>query len=411
MQRMHSGWACAAILVFASAACGQVVRPAEPTPDFYEIVPPEASPAENGLGGGLQGLGSPIDPPPQPPAEISPAPMRPLPEGERVAPPVMLEPMEPPQFFEPHPEPTGSAVAPPHAAMEGAVRPGSTTCPRICCVECEPTWTVYADALWLDRSSSNATLATTALGVETLNAEGLDFDAELGWRIGAARNDFLWGWDAEAVFFRVDGWESAALDPTAGALLVEYGGVAAVGPLQADYNSRLTNVEFNFRRRVRPWLTLLHGFRYVGLEESLSIGDTASPPNVLVSETDNDLFGYQIGGEALWLEHGRFRLASNLKVGIYGNDADGTFAAPQAAAVYDRVDDTAAFLGEIQVLAAYQLTDHWAIRGGWQGLWIDGVALAPEQGNSINVGGGTGTLDFASTPFYHGGFVGLELTW
>ena len=42
-------------------------------------------------------------------------------------------------------------------------------------------------------------------------------------------------------------------------------------------------------------------------------------------------------------------------------------------------DNPVAFVGEIGVTTAYQVTRHFAIRGGYQLLWISGAALAAEH--------------------------------
>jgi hypothetical protein len=69
-----------------------------------------------------------------------------------------------------------------------------------------------------------------------------------------------------------------------------------------------------------------------------------------------------------------------------------------------------AFVGEIGITGAYQMTPHIALRGGYQLLWIQGVAIATEQvgattlltRSSIDTGGGE---------FFHRALAGLEFTW
>ena len=69
-----------------------------------------------------------------------------------------------------------------------------------------------------------------------------------------------------------------------------------------------------------------------------------------------------------------------------------------------------AFVGDLNFSAAYYLDDVWALRFGYNLLWIEGVALAQNQ------------LDFTDTPdsgttlrtagfFAHGINVGLQGTW
>jgi hypothetical protein len=63
---------------------------------------------------------------------------------------------------------------------------------------------------------------------------------------------------------------------------------------------------------------------------------------------------------------------------------------------------------ELDFAATYRFTDCWAVRGGYQLLWIDGAALATNQVAVSNPLAGTATVDTNATAFYHGAFVDLE---
>ena len=69
-----------------------------------------------------------------------------------------------------------------------------------------------------------------------------------------------------------------------------------------------------------------------------------------------------------------------------------------------------AFCGEIGITLTYDLTERLSIRGGYQLLWLDGVALASQQ----PLFSLTGPLDDHITTatngdlFYNGAFAGLE---
>jgi hypothetical protein len=68
------------------------------------------------------------------------------------------------------------------------------------------------------------------------------------------------------------------------------------------------------------------------------------------------------------------------------------------------------FVGEIGVTGAYQWTEHLAIRGGYQLLWIQGVAVASDQIPVVDVFAQTG-LNTNGNVFYHGALMSLDLTW
>ncbi len=70
-----------------------------------------------------------------------------------------------------------------------------------------------------------------------------------------------------------------------------------------------------------------------------------------------------------------------------------------------------AFVGELNLSAFYRLTDVWDLKAGYNLMWIDGLALAPDQldfnfappnGNQLQNGGAM---------FLHGVNVGLEARW
>ena len=113
----------------------------------------------------------------------------------------------------------------------------------------------------------------------------------------------------------------------------------------------------------------------------------------------------------------RFGWEAAGKAGIFANDAQ------QKQTVTDFPNfplrptvsssrDGVAFLGEINPSALYRLTNVWNLRAGYNVIWIEGLALAPDQldfnfattpsGNQLHNDGGM---------FLHGVNVGLEARW
>ena len=70
-----------------------------------------------------------------------------------------------------------------------------------------------------------------------------------------------------------------------------------------------------------------------------------------------------------------------------------------------------AFAGDVGVSVGRHITDRLSARLGYMALWIEGVALAPEQLDNSDPSSGTASLDNSGGVFYHGGFVGLEYLW
>ena len=151
------------------------------------------------------------------------------------------------------------------------------------------------------------------------------------------------------------------------------------------YASRLQDVEINARRSLSESLTLLAGVRYLDLDDHIEVRQLtfggADPIQHLAGL--NSMVGFQIGTDNVLLRRGGFSLDTGLKAGIYDNFARNRLsydsplfnlhAATGAAASH------AAFCGEIALTLAYDLTEHLSVRGGYQLLWLDGVALASQQ--------------------------------
>ncbi len=167
----------------------------------------------------------------------------------------------------------------------------------------------------------------------------------------------------------------------------------------------------------REWFA---GFRYVNLQESFRING-AKPVGGGVEtgyydlSSRNDLFGAQIGAR-IRRARGRFGWEATGKAGIFGNQAG------QEQVVMDYPDfplrpevssngACVAFLGELNLTGIYQLNRTWGLRAGYNLMWIEGLALAPNQMDfTFTSISGTG-LNTAGGLFLHGVNLGLEARW
>ena len=69
------------------------------------------------------------------------------------------------------------------------------------------------------------------------------------------------------------------------------------------------------------------------------------------------------------------------------------------------------FIGDINLSTIYRLTDVWGIRAGYNLIWIDGLALAPNQYNfGVNEGAGSALVSGGGV-FMNGANLGLEARW
>jgi hypothetical protein len=163
------------------------------------------------------------------------------------------------------------------------------------------------------------------------------------------------------------------------------------------------------------------GLRYLNLGEEFNIlaqrtvGGGLEEGNYKIS-TDNKLLGAQLGAR-LRRTWSRFGWEATGKAGLFGGDTQQTqsvtdFPNFPLRPKVSRSGTGVAYLGEINLSALYRLTDVWTLRAGYNVLWLDGLALAPDQldfnlgatssGNHLHDGGGM---------LLHGVNIGLEARW
>jgi hypothetical protein len=291
--------------------------------------------------------------------------------------------------------------------------------------QCGPGWSVYSDALFLHRSAPGSrVLITDSFGPNArslLNADEFNPGVSAGWDIDLMRRNILGSaWSLEGNYFGLDDWNATrGVERSDANIFVWF-----IHPLystgypvdvSASYRSALHSVELNAWRPLGDWGSLLIGFRYLDLSEnSLDMYATivGPPPNpaVIRVDADNCLSGFQLGFDRLLWSRNRWSLEGCAKAGIYDNHATNGVLVTQIGPQYacSATTDHAAFVGDLTFTAKYAITANLSLRGGYQLLWIDGVALAPDQIAVSDPGHGRATVCTSAAPFYQGAFVGLE---
>ena len=190
---------------------------------------------------------------------------------------------------------------------------------------------------------------------------------------------------------------------------------------ESDYHS----AELSFRRywvghSPRVSGTLLAGFRYAQLRESLGFHTEADGTFDLITIADNDLAGFQIGVDAWYTIVQGLRIGTEGKAGIYNNQtevinsgvsSDGT---PSINERFD--DDQLAFIGEQRVDLVADVLPSVSIKVGVEALFINSVVLAVENFNTGSPYPGEGPV---RVPFvadqgdalYYGYHAGIEYVW
>jgi hypothetical protein len=264
-----------------------------------------------------------------------------------------------------------------------------------------------------------------------LTADDLDFDVSGGVRavVGIPLNEckavefsYFGLFDSEASAV-VSGDNSLAIPGRLGLASNDFFGADI---MHVDYESQIHSAEFNCVEccwcvndccgyRSLEWLA---GFRYLRLNEDFDLTSTDFDEGTSVYDinTNNNLYGAQLG---LRLKRQRGCLGWELvgKAGIYGNDASQRqFVTdfPPPFLLRDPRGDSetqVAFVGELGLSLTYQLNDRWTLRGGYNVMWLEGVALAPDQLDfSFRADSGT-DLNSDGGFFLHGANVGLEACW
>ncbi len=278
-------------------------------------------------------------------------------------------------------------------------------------------WSFTADTVALQRTNTrNQPLLENSDGDDLLNARHLNFPVEMGFQLGAVRHGPC-GWDLELGYFQLDGWEANAFVPGESLMATDvHGENFVVENAQTRYTSAIHFGEINLRREWLDGLTLSAGFRMGELDELYSSHGTGAyvpVPVTLGVNTFNHLYGFQLGADyEFYNMGGPLRVSALCKSGIYANSAS-----QRIRQVYTGFTDQtleakhnqAAFMGEAGLLATYQITKHWGFRASYSAVWLEGVALAPEQISVTDFTAGTADINMNGGVFYHGGGLGLEL--
>lgn len=281
-----------------------------------------------------------------------------------------------------------------------------------CCGQCCPTWTVRAEAIALQRAGGpERTLVSGPGGEPLLRTE----DQEFGWGWGPKISVIYHtpcALDWEVTYFGIVSWTAndVAADPAAA--IFDGAGFSAIDltgeGIHFEYDSDLHSTEINARRPVSEDLALLAGFRWVEVHEELRGDFVIDGSRFYATDVDNHLYGFQLGAEATLLRRDRFRIDGMVKAGIFGTEVDQDSVSPLLGAHVFAEHSVTSFLGELGLYGVYRLSPRIWLRGGYQALWLDGLGLAANQIDAVNLPAGTGLVDTDGSLFYHGFTFGME---
>ena len=200
-------------------------------------------------------------------------------------------------------------------------------------------------------------------------------------------------------------------------------------------DNTFNNLEFNCLRCIgttdcgsRSW-EWLAGFRYFAFDEHLRYANFSQNPNYPPSlyydlDSQNDLYGFQVGVRTTHCVCNGFGVEFGTKIGVYDNHVEasqsihdgnqafaefstGPFAGTDYAA--DSSKDDLAMLGELNLGLTYQLSCNWRIAAGYRALGVSGVALAPDQiPNNFSDRDDVCRIKSNGSLILHGSYFGVE---
>jgi hypothetical protein len=320
-----------------------------------------------------------------------------------------------------------------------------------------PRWYDFAvDYMMLKRDNtgrSDLVLSTFGVnGTPALTMNQLDFGSyKPGFRFAAALQIAAAN-SLEFIYFGQFNYTASARVRAGGNNLYSVFSNFGVGPFggfsefdqanfqQINYQSSFDSFEINWRCR---WMapncryqgSWTVGVRHFILDEKFRFASQSGVngflgPIGLVpargrddTDTTNDLTGIQFGTDAWMCLLPGLRAGAELQAGVYGNHAGvntiiGSNLVPPSQAFREHLAaNDVSFIGQANLLATYRINYQWSLRGGYQFLYVDGVALAPENFNPLppNVNNPFNPrkliVNTHGSVFYHGWNVGLEYMW
>ena len=306
---------------------------------------------------------------------------------------------------------------------------------------CRPRWfDVRLEAMNLQRDAVGRNTNFTSdgiLGPIVLGVDDLEFDKELGMKFSAARQ--LFGANSlEFTYFGLFNFDSvsAVNSPTNNLYSVfsnfgidPFGGFGETDQASRhtlSYSSSIDSVELFIRRSwAEPecrWQGSWHaGVRFVYLLEDFRHTTRSDLNNSSLDyrvKTRNSMVGFQLGADLWWCTASGIRFGAEVKAGVYGNRAEQDSIIDATSITTPLIDHLeskrVSVVVETGAMATWQIDQNWNLRGGYQIVFLGGVALGVENFNTeppfVGLGRPPILVDNGEA-LYHGFTVGAEFTW
>lgn len=293
-------------------------------------------------------------------------------------------------------------------------QPGAYSCTR-----CDFLWYFNAEALWLRREGERRFSLTQNQFMDTQ-------DFEFGGRLTAGRMlDCV-----NAIEFVYTGpydWRRGSFvsDPgNVNSLFFAFPEDLLLTMNNADqhtqqWRAKMQSFELNYRHWVWDSVSTFMGIRYVRYEEDYSLASARALPAPLpttgqyLSEIDNDLVGAQLGGDIFFPLSLRTSFSLRGKAGFYGNFAtrEVRFEEGGETVFFNGVDKVfAAGLFEFGAFGNFQITPSIRLNAGYEVWWLSAVATTKRQNNNLTFATGT-QIRSNDDIFLHGFSGGVQVLY
>jgi len=302
------------------------------------------------------------------------------------------------------------------------------------------SWNVRAGLLLLHRENNDKlALVTNSFapgGTVLVNANDLNLGTEFGVdaSLGVKLRMFGTAFGAELRYFGLTEWSESQgplLSPGGGVVrfLTPIGNTGFPANISAEYKSKLQNAEFNLswhpieKRLITAGgfdiidqLSVLIGGRYINLDEEMKITQDIGPGlNTAIYKVPakNELWGGQIGIEAVPLRIGGLSIESFVKMICFNNDMHTKAQITQTVGptfLARSTKEKTTWASEFGIGLKYAFNQYIAFSGRYQLLWLDKVALSPQQVPASDPALRRATVATDSV-LYQGGWVGIVISF
>jgi hypothetical protein len=320
------------------------------------------------------------------------------------------------------------------------------------------TFQAYVERVWELVGDPPAWERTDDIVIPALGTGDLHFGFQGGGRVLVGRT-LCQCHAVEISYFDVTDWSEIAavrddtlfvedVDPVTGAETVVPNSASLFSPFSdfgdppiegLDYNylasisydTTLNNLEFNLRRWIlvdpcRLQASVLVGGRYMVIDESFfyytesAVPDPDGATNSVTTNTENRMLGVQLGAMFEFRIDPGWWIDCEIKGAFFDNAAGQTttfvhHGIPdyENALPRQRDEHISSYALDLRLTATVLVTPRLAVRGGYQALWLDGLALASDNmsGDVDVLTDGPATLVKNGKVTYHGPHLGLSWVW